>query len=115
MGWQDLVDCKDNDPHFTTNAYIYAKTLMEHLIATFTDLPRTYIVRPSVIGPSSCGTRGNPASPGCASARLMGSPVGRFMPSSGCESVSVHACMACPPLSLTYALHSQNTTARIAT
>ena len=91
MNWQDLVDCKDNDPHFTTNAYIYAKTLLEHLIATFTDLPRTYIVRPSVIGPSSCGTRGNPASPGCASARLMGSPVGRFMPSSGCESSSSHA------------------------
>ena len=35
MGWQDLVDDKDNDSHVTTNAYIYAKTLLEHLVATF--------------------------------------------------------------------------------
>ena len=85
MGWQDLVDDKDNDSHFTTNAYIYAKTLLEHLVATFKDLPCTYIVRPSIIGPSRCGKRGNAASPGCASAKLMDSPVGRFVPSTGCE------------------------------
>lgn len=85
LAWQDLVSHPENDPHSTTNAYIYAKTLMEHLIATFHDLPRTYIIRPSVIGPSSCGERGNLASPGCASVRLMISPVGRFVPSSGCE------------------------------
>jgi|EP01046_Picozoa_sp_COSAG06_P035851 nucleoside-diphosphate-sugar epimerase len=90
MVWQDLVDDPRSDTHSTTNAYIYAKTLMEHLIATMNELPRTTIVRPSVIGPSSDGERGNLASPGCASVRLMSTPIGRFVPSSGCESAKSH-------------------------
>ena len=103
IGWQDLVDDKDNDSHFTTNAYIYAKTLLEHLVATFNGLPCTYIVRPSIIGPSRCGTRGNAASPGCASAKLMDSPVGRFVPSTGCECL--HGFLHC----LIYGLHPSAT------
>lgn len=104
MGWQDLVDDKDNDSHFTTNAYIYAKTLLEHLVATFKDLPCTYIVRPSIIGTSRCGKRGNAASPGCASAKLMDSPVGRFVPSTGCECM--HGLLH-PPI---YGTHPSETT-----
>ena len=87
--WDDLVAHPDVNPHNTQNAYIYSKTLMEHLIASYTDIPQVYIVRPSVIGPTSDGERGSPATPGCASVRLMLSPLGRFVPSSGCECLGL--------------------------
>lgn len=88
LTWDDLVAHPENNYHSTQNAYIYAKTLTEHLIQDLCksqDLPQVYIVRPSIIGPTADGERGSPATPGCASVRLMMTPLGRFMPSSGCE------------------------------
>ena len=78
----DLRKDPRTNPHTTLNAYIYSKTLCEHLLATYVDLP-IVIVRPSIIGPSSDGKRGSPRTPGCASIDVMLSPLGRFMPSTG--------------------------------
>ena len=79
---EDLRKDPANNPHNCLNAYIYSKTLCEHLLATYADLP-IVIVRPSIIGPSSDGKRGSPRTPGCASIDIMLSPLGRFMPSTG--------------------------------
>ena len=46
----DLRKDPRTNPHNTLNAYIFSKTLCEHLLATYADLPIA-IVRPSIIGP----------------------------------------------------------------
>jgi len=81
LSWEDLKQDTRNHPHTLENAYVYSKTLMEHLVThRYQDkLPMT-IFRPSIISCSSDGTYGSRFTPPCATGMLAQSKLGRVFP-----------------------------------
>lgn len=85
----DLTADPRYHPHSTTNSYVFAKTLAEHLITArhircANEVLPVSFVRPSILGPSEDGVRGSPrSSPACAISLMTAKGVGRFMPDRG--------------------------------
>jgi len=79
--WEDLKKDERNHPHTTQNAYVYSKTLMEHLVThRYKDKLPLSIFRPSIISCSSDGTYGSRFTPPCAMGMLAQSKLGRVFP-----------------------------------
>jgi nucleoside-diphosphate-sugar epimerase len=77
--WKDLEEDPLNHPHTTENAYVYSKTLLEHMVMQKygKDLPIT-LFRPSIISCSSDGEHGSRFTPPCGLAQVFRSAGGRL-------------------------------------
>eukprot|EP00656_Telonema_subtile_P037444 TRINITY_DN4165_c0_g1_i1.p1 TRINITY_DN4165_c0_g1~~TRINITY_DN4165_c0_g1_i1.p1 ORF type:complete len:297 (-),score=52.80 TRINITY_DN4165_c0_g1_i1:14-904(-) len=81
--WDQIKADPRNNAHTSENAYIYSKTLLEHVVnhRYRSVLPLT-IFRPSMISVSSDGNYGSRFTPPCATGMLAQSKVGRVFPGS---------------------------------
>jgi len=81
ISWEHIKADPRNNPHSSVNAYVYSKTLLEHVVNQRYKhtLPIT-IFRPSMISVSSCGTHGSCFTPPCATGMLAQAKVGRVFP-----------------------------------
>lgn len=81
--WDQLQADPRNHPHTSENAYIYSKTLLEHVINhRYKDVLPLTVFRPSMISISSDGKYGSRFTPPCATGMLAQSQVGRVFPGS---------------------------------
>eukprot|EP00656_Telonema_subtile_P024710 TRINITY_DN26886_c0_g1_i1.p1 TRINITY_DN26886_c0_g1~~TRINITY_DN26886_c0_g1_i1.p1 ORF type:complete len:462 (+),score=54.99 TRINITY_DN26886_c0_g1_i1:92-1477(+) len=79
--WAQLQADPVNHQHTTQNAYVYSKTLMEHVVThRYKDSLPLSIVRPSIISCSSDGSYGSRFTPPCAMGMLSQSKVARCFP-----------------------------------
>merc|ERR1712166_113092 len=78
MTWDQIQSDKRNHPHTSVNAYVYSKTLLEHVVLKrYQGTLPLVIFRPSMISVSSDGEYGSKFTPPCATALLAASRVGR--------------------------------------
>jgi len=83
--WEQIKADPLNHQHTSVNAYVYSKTLLEHLVLQlYEGLLPLVIFRPSMISVSSDGKVGSMWTPPCATALLAQSKVARVFPGTAC-------------------------------